>query len=154
MNNLICFVYMIWYTVLFKRQSHKMVKHIQTIRRQFNNELFEYVWPFCGVGTNYKLYKNKHHEENNKTLKQHYIFHVFIYKWHLYINPWKLRFFSISCSIKKQHNLCLVYKISNAKNLWKNLILCFRIYYFNLSLTKKVATRRLRVVRMGRNNFY
>ena len=27
-----------------------MVKHTQTIRRQFSEELFECVWPFCGVG--------------------------------------------------------------------------------------------------------
>ena len=27
-----------------------MVKHTQTIRRQFADELFEYVWPICGVG--------------------------------------------------------------------------------------------------------
>ena len=27
-----------------------MVKHTQTIRRQIDNELFEYVWPFCGIG--------------------------------------------------------------------------------------------------------
>ena len=33
----------------FKRQPHNMVKHIQTIRRQFADELFECVWPFCGV---------------------------------------------------------------------------------------------------------
>ena len=26
-----------------KRQSHKMVKHTQTIRRQFSDEIFEYV---------------------------------------------------------------------------------------------------------------
>ena len=26
-----------------------MVKHIQTIRRQIADELFECVWPFCGV---------------------------------------------------------------------------------------------------------
>ena len=31
----------------FKRQSHKMVKHTQTIRRKFADELFEFVWPFC-----------------------------------------------------------------------------------------------------------
>ena len=31
----------------FKRQSHKMVKHTHTIRRQFADELFENVWPFC-----------------------------------------------------------------------------------------------------------
>ena len=34
----------------FKRQPRKMVKHTQTIRRQFADELFECVWPFCGVG--------------------------------------------------------------------------------------------------------
>ena len=34
----------------FKRQSHKMVKHTQTIRRQFTDELFECVWPFCDIG--------------------------------------------------------------------------------------------------------
>ena len=27
-----------------------MVKHTQTIRRQIDNELFECVWPFCGIG--------------------------------------------------------------------------------------------------------
>ena len=27
-----------------------MVKHTQTIRQQFGEELFECVWPFCGVG--------------------------------------------------------------------------------------------------------
>ena len=29
----------------------KMVKHTQTIRRQIADELFECVWPFCGIGT-------------------------------------------------------------------------------------------------------
>ena len=29
---------------------HKMVKHTQTIRRQFADELFECVWPFCEIG--------------------------------------------------------------------------------------------------------
>ena len=38
---------LIW---LFKRQPHKVVKHTQTIRRQIADELFEYVWPFLGVG--------------------------------------------------------------------------------------------------------
>ena len=33
-----------------KRQPHKMVKHIQTIRYLTADELIEYVWPFCGVG--------------------------------------------------------------------------------------------------------
>ena len=34
----------------FKRQPHKMVKHTQTIRRLTGDEMFECVWPFCGVG--------------------------------------------------------------------------------------------------------
>ena len=34
----------------FKRQIHKMVKHTQKIRRQFADELFECVWPFCEFG--------------------------------------------------------------------------------------------------------
>ena len=34
----------------FKRQSHKMVKHTQTIRRQIADEFFECVWPFCEIG--------------------------------------------------------------------------------------------------------
>ena len=29
--------------VMYLRQSHKMVKHTETIRRQFSDELFEYV---------------------------------------------------------------------------------------------------------------
>ena len=28
----------------------EMVKHTQTIRRQFANELFQFVWPFCEIG--------------------------------------------------------------------------------------------------------
>ena len=27
-----------------------MVKHTQTIRRQIADELFECIWPFCGIG--------------------------------------------------------------------------------------------------------
>ena len=34
----------------FKRQTHKMVKQTQTVRRQIADELFECVSPFCGVG--------------------------------------------------------------------------------------------------------
>ena len=34
----------------FKHQFHKMVKHTQTIRRQFADELFECVWPFGVIG--------------------------------------------------------------------------------------------------------
>ena len=30
--------------------SHKMVKHTQTILRQFSDELFERVWPFFDIG--------------------------------------------------------------------------------------------------------
>ena len=33
-----------------KCQSHKMVKHTQTIRRQIADELFECVWLFCEIG--------------------------------------------------------------------------------------------------------
>ena len=33
-----------------QRKPHKMVKHTQTIRRQFADELFECVWPFVGFG--------------------------------------------------------------------------------------------------------
>ena len=35
------------YIPLIKRKSHKIVKHTQTIRRQFADELFGCVWPFC-----------------------------------------------------------------------------------------------------------
>ena len=31
-------------------QINKVAKHIQTIHRQFADELFECVWPFCGIG--------------------------------------------------------------------------------------------------------
>ena len=34
----------------FKRQALKMVKHSQTIRHQFADELFDCVWPFWGLG--------------------------------------------------------------------------------------------------------
>ena len=27
-----------------------MVKHTQKVRRQIADELFEYVWPICGIG--------------------------------------------------------------------------------------------------------
>ena len=33
----------------FKRQSHKMVKHPQTIRRVLAEELLKCAWPFCRV---------------------------------------------------------------------------------------------------------
>ena len=33
----------------FRRLPHKMVKHIQTIRRQIADKLFECVWLFCRV---------------------------------------------------------------------------------------------------------
>ena len=33
-----------------KLQPNKVVKHTQTIRRQFADELFGFVWLFCGVG--------------------------------------------------------------------------------------------------------
>ena len=28
-----------------------MVKHTQTIRQQIDDEFFEYVWPFCEIGS-------------------------------------------------------------------------------------------------------
>ena len=31
----------------FKRQSHKMAKRTQTIRRQIADAVLEYVWSFC-----------------------------------------------------------------------------------------------------------
>ena len=34
----------------FKRQFYKMVKHTQIICLQIADELFECVWPFCGIG--------------------------------------------------------------------------------------------------------
>ena len=27
-----------------------MIKHTQTIRRQYADELFEFFWPFCEIG--------------------------------------------------------------------------------------------------------
>ena len=38
------------WSYLFKRQSHKTVKHTQIIRRQIADKLFECVWPFCEIG--------------------------------------------------------------------------------------------------------
>ena len=32
-----------------KLQPQKMVKYTQTIRREIADELFECIWPFCGV---------------------------------------------------------------------------------------------------------
>ena len=34
----------------FQHQYHKMVKHTQTFCWQIAGELFECVWPFCGIG--------------------------------------------------------------------------------------------------------
>ena len=39
----------LWEIYPLKHQPHKMVKHTQTIRRKFTDELFDCVWPFCGV---------------------------------------------------------------------------------------------------------
>ena len=36
-------------------QSHKMVKHTETIRRQFADEWFKCVWPLYGVGVELTL---------------------------------------------------------------------------------------------------
>ena len=51
----------------FKRQSNKMVKHTQTIRRQIADAFFEYVWPFCEIdakkikiiASKYSLFKRR-----------------------------------------------------------------------------------------------
>ena len=57
-----------------------MVKHTQTIRRQFVEELFERVWLFCGVGA-----------ENVKTVKMLIVdltvtvFQIYIVKYYCYI---------------------------------------------------------------------
>ena len=40
-----------WSGYSFERQFYKMVKHTQTIRRHFADELCEGVWPFCGIGS-------------------------------------------------------------------------------------------------------
>ena len=40
----------VWFSLTFKRQSHKMVKYTQTIRRQIADELLACVWPFCEIG--------------------------------------------------------------------------------------------------------
>ena len=37
-------------TLTLKHQSTKMVKHTETIRRQFADKLFECVWPFWETG--------------------------------------------------------------------------------------------------------
>ena len=52
-----------------------MIKLTQTIRRQFTDELFECVWPFCGIGAyrvNY-IYKHQFHAWQSlfKTCKKH-----------------------------------------------------------------------------------
>ena len=44
-------VYLLFFEIWhFKHQFHKMIKRTQTIRRQIGDELFECVWPFCGIG--------------------------------------------------------------------------------------------------------
>ena len=49
-NLLFFFFFLQIYLTLFKRQINKLAKHTQTIRRQFADELFECVRPFCAVG--------------------------------------------------------------------------------------------------------
>ena len=50
LSRIVCFVTCLLTFQLFKGQLHKMVKYTQTIRRQIADELFECVWPFCGIG--------------------------------------------------------------------------------------------------------
>ena len=65
------------HTKPFKRQSHKMVKHTQTIRRQIADESFECVWPFCEIGAKRdkditdSVFKPliSHNNENNRLIR-------------------------------------------------------------------------------------
>ena len=41
-----------------------MVKHTQTVRRQNADEMFENVWPFCGVGAE-RVNSRKLYEQSN-----------------------------------------------------------------------------------------
>ena len=41
------------------QKTHKMVKHTQTIRRQFADELFECVWSFCGFSDIFRGYRRR-----------------------------------------------------------------------------------------------
>ena len=58
-------IYFITYP--FKRRPHKMVKHTQTICREFADEFFECDWPFYTVGAwrvytlTYGVYKKVTH---------------------------------------------------------------------------------------------
>ena len=46
-----------------------MVKHTQTIRRQFADELFESVWPFFGIGAK----RVKYDISSFRLVNSHYI---------------------------------------------------------------------------------
>ena len=48
------------------RQFHKMVKHPKTIRWQIADELFECVWPFCGIGALRVKKKRKYFTSKDK----------------------------------------------------------------------------------------
>ena len=75
----------------FKRQSHKMVKHTQTISRQIADEFFEWVWPFCRIGAErinseqVSWYGRKHgHQQDNMVTIFMYLFnaaHAFTALW-------------------------------------------------------------------------
>ena len=41
---------LLFYSWTFRRQSHKMIKCTQTIYRQFADDMFKCVWPFCKFG--------------------------------------------------------------------------------------------------------
>ena len=49
-----------------------MVKHTKTIRRHIADELFECVWPFCGIGASMvkKIFKAKNDEQGKDRLNQ------------------------------------------------------------------------------------
>ena len=53
------FLYSISLLLTLWEPTPQMVKHTQTVCRQFADELFECVWPFCGVGAEKVKTKNK-----------------------------------------------------------------------------------------------
>ena len=68
-----------------------MVKHTQTISQQIADECFEWVWPFCRIGSEgtnteqVSWYERKHgHEQDNMVTNFKYLFnaaHAFTALW-------------------------------------------------------------------------
>ena len=57
-----------------------MVKHTQTICRQIADKLFEFVWPFCGIGA----YKVKQKLLTVKLNKKAHLIPIFNFQSHKY----------------------------------------------------------------------